>query len=72
MIEDFAIQAWCHFVPSLVLSWIFTWLLAPKENQSAEYSNIKLIPLSTQVAKQVFTRNIDWCLRKTGVREKRG
>lgn len=35
------------FSPSLVLFWIFTWPLAPKENQSVEYSNIKLIPLCT-------------------------
>lgn len=54
MIKELLIQAWCHFVPSFVLSWRFTWLLAPKKNQSVEYSNIKLIPLSVQVAKQVF------------------
>lgn len=54
MIEELLIQARCHFVPPFVLSWIFTWLHSPKENQSVEYSNIKLIPLSAQVAKQVF------------------
>lgn len=54
MIKELLIQAWCHFVPSFVHSWRFTWLLAPKKNQSVEYSNIKLIPLSVQVAKQVF------------------
>lgn len=51
--EELHIRASCHFVPSLVLSRVFAWLLVPKENQSVEYSNIKLIPLSAQVAEPV-------------------
>lgn len=66
MTEELCIRASCHFVPFLVLCRMFAWLLVPKENQSVEYSNIKLIPLSAQVARPVFTGNRDQCLRKNG------
>lgn len=48
----------------LVLSWILTWLLVPKENQWDEYSDIKLSPLL--VAQKVFTRNLNRSPRKKG------
>ena len=71
MVEELLVRASGHLAPSLVLSWISAWLLVPKENQSVEYSKIKLIPFSVQVAKQVFTGNRDKSLRKNGGREGR-
>lgn len=52
----------------LVLSWVLTWLLVPKENQRDEYSDIKLSPLL--VAQKVFTRNLNGSPRKKGGRRR--
>lgn len=57
--EELLMWASCHLAPSLVLSWLSGAYWFPRRTSQLSIPNIKLIPLSVQVAKQVFTGNRD-------------